>query len=99
MSELLTRYEETTKPRPATAKQIPAVTTDFFDQTGEFQTEFSTFRKKLDPTNYTSHAMEYYYTQRKNVVIPTNFVPTESGIDLGRWAPNKIYYQVGQGTT
>jgi hypothetical protein len=97
MSELLKRYEESNKPRPAKAKEIPEVKTDFFDTNAQYTEGFTTFEKKGNPTRFNTTALDHYNTERKEVVIPSNFTPTEQGIDLGRWSPEKPYHQTGQG--
>lgn len=98
MSDLLKRYEETNKPRPAQARQIPELATDYFDRTGKFSEGFTTFERKGEPTNFKESALKHYNTERKEIVIPENFVPTEQGINLSRWSPENPYYHTGQGT-
>lgn len=97
MSELLKRFEETNKPRPAEARNIPALVTDMFDTTLQYAKGFSTFKKKGEPTEFTKTAIEYYNTEHKEIVIPENFVPTEQGITLSRWTPDNQYYTTGKG--
>ncbi len=97
MSELLKRFAETEKPRPAEARKIPTLATDFFDMNGTFSVGFTTFERKGNLTNFNDNAMAQYHAERKRIVIPDGFVPTETGITLSRWTPQNRYYQAGQG--
>lgn len=97
MSALLKRYQESEKARVKEARQIPTLTTDYFDITKKYQTGFTTFEQKGEPTNFTPTALKQYDVERTEIVIPTNFVPTELGIDLSRWTPETPYYTAGQG--
>lgn len=97
MSDLLNLYLKTTKARVKEARSIPALATDFFDTTDQFQDGFSTFEKKGDLTHFTLNALDQYNTERKEIVIPDSFVPIEEGVDLSRWTPVHPYYTTGQG--
>lgn len=95
MSDILNMYNNSTKPRPAEARNIPDVHVNFFDQNSEFQTNFTTF-EALRTTEYTNKALQYYNDERANMVTPESFIPTEIGINLGRWSPENGYYNPGQ---
>jgi hypothetical protein len=97
MSELLKRYEDSNKPRPSQAKQIPNLAVNMFDTTDKFQKGFVTFEKRGDPTKFTTVALDYFNTEYKEIIVPDNFVPTDEGITLSRWNPNNKYYNTGQG--
>lgn len=98
MSDLLKLYEKTNKLRPTQSKQIPELAVNMFDVTGQYQEGFTTFEKAGDPTNFTDKALKHYDTERSQIVIPTNFVPTEQGISLSRWNPDSPYFTTGQGS-
>lgn len=95
MSELLKRYEESQKPRVQDAKQIPALATNFFDQTSQFAEGFTPFMTK-GVSKLTERAMQYHNEELKGIIIPDGFQPTEAGITLNRWTPAKKYYNPGQ---
>jgi hypothetical protein len=90
--DMLTRYEQSQKPRPAEAKLIPGEATDFFDLNDQFQAGgFKIGEKPNDPTQFTDNALNYYTYEVNNIVLPDRFSPTEQGINLNRWTINKPY--------
>ena len=90
--DMLTRFLTSTKPRPAQAQQIPGINTNFFDVNGEFQPGgFKIGERQGNPTQFDDTAMQYYNVEVKNIVIPTNFSPTDQGINLNRWTPDNKY--------
>lgn len=90
--DMLTRFLNSTKPRVKQALQIPGLATDFFDVTGQFQPGgFKIGETSSSPTQFDDLALQYYNTEVKNIVIPTNFAPTDQGINLNRWTPDKKY--------
>jgi hypothetical protein len=96
MSEMVKRYEESSKPRPAQAKQIPGLAVNFVDQNNEYQEGFTTFQKKGDPTKWTGKALSYYDEERKNASYPEGFQPVEPGATPNQWGPEKKYFNPGQ---
>lgn len=96
MSDLLKRYEETKKPKTSEARKIPALVTDFFDRTLVWAKGFTTFEKKGNTTNFTDAALNNFDKQQAEIVLPTNFIPTEQGINLHRWSVVNSYYKPGQ---
>jgi len=97
MTDMLTRFLESKKPRPAEAQQIPNLAVNFFDQNNEFQDGFVTGEKQGDPTKFTAKAQDYYDTEVTQILIPAGFQPTEEGITLHRYGPTQKYYNPGQG--
>ena len=96
MSDMVKRYEESNKPRPALARQIPAIESNAIDINNEYQVQFKNFTKKGDPTTYTTKALEYYNNEKANIVVNASFQPVEPGVALSRWAPGNGYYKPGQ---
>jgi hypothetical protein len=95
MSDMVKRYEASTALRPAEAKKIPALATNYFDSMSEFAEGFTPFVKKGDPTKFSAKALEHYLDEVKTIIIPDGFTPTEQGIDLARWTRDKKYYNPG----
>lgn len=95
MSDMVTRYNASDKPRPAQAKQIPDLATNFFDQQSQFAEGFTTFEKKGEPTNFTERALKYYNEERRDIIIPDGYQPIEPGVPLNRWTPEKKYHVPG----
>jgi hypothetical protein len=95
MSEMEKRFLESTLPRPAEAKKIPELKTNFFDPTSEFADGFTTFEKQGNPTKFSEKALDYYKAEQKQILIPDGFTPTEEGISLNRWTRDKKYYNPG----
>lgn len=91
MSELLKRYEESKKPRPSEAKQIPSLAVNMFDITNQYQVGFTTLAKRGDSTKFTGEAMDYFKKERSEITPPDNFVPTEPDITLSRWSAENPY--------
>lgn len=90
--DMLTRFLTSTKPRPKQAQQIPGLQTDFFDVNGQFQPGgFRIGETSSSPTQFDNDALQYYNTEVKKIVIPTNFQPTDQGINLNRWTPDNQY--------
>ena len=80
------------KPRVAEARQIPSLKVHDFDLQNVYMAgEFATFRKRGDATDFTSNALNYYNSMRKNIVTPNGFNPTESDIPLDQWSPDNVY--------
>ena len=98
MSDMVKRYNESSKLRVVQARQIPDLAVNFIDQNSQFQTQFKTYMVKGDPTTYTPHAIEYYDDELATIVIPDGFQPTETGINLNRWTSKKKYYNPGAPT-
>lgn len=96
MSEMVKRYEESKKPRPSEAKQIPTLAVNFFDQMSEFQEGFIPLEKRGDPTKFSTKAQQYYNEEVKTILIPTSYVPVDPGIPLHRYTPETGYYTPGQ---
>lgn len=90
-TDMLTRYNESNKPRPSQAKQIPTLAVNFFDTTNQFQDGFTTFEKPNDPTKFTAKAMDYFTNEVATMVIPPTFVPLEQGVTLNRWSSKNKY--------
>jgi hypothetical protein len=95
MSEILDLYLNSSKPHVVEARQIPQLATDFFDITHKYQDGFVPFEKD-GSTEFTDAAFAQYDEERKHMLIPDGFVPTEQGIDLSRWTPADPYYKTGQ---
>jgi len=91
MSDMVKRYEESTKLRPQQAKQIPGLAVNFIDQNNEFQEGFTTGARPRDPTKFTPKALEWYYDEYNTIMIPDGFQPTEQDIPLNRWTPKTKY--------
>lgn len=96
MSQLVDIYNRSNKLRPVQAKQIPGQTVDYFDRQHEFQTGWTNFQKKGDPTSWLEKALQYYDDELNSMVVPESFVRHESGIPLNQWNPIKKYYEPGQ---
>lgn len=97
MSDILNLYNNSGKIRVVQSRAIPGNKVNYFDVNSDFQSQFETFQQ-LKHSSYTSRAMDYYTTERENIVIPESFVPTETGINLHRWVPGDGYYTPGQQT-
>ena len=95
MSAILDMYNTTTDPRPAAARVIPAQAVNFTDIPNTFEKGFSP-NMQIRKTNFTDKALNYLDEERKSIVIPDSFSPTEPGINLDRWNPNAPYYNPGQ---
>lgn len=96
MSDMVKRYNESNKPRPKEARQIPGLEVNFVDRQNQFQTEYKTFRKHGDPTAWTAGALDWYKNELNTIMIPDGFVPSEQGVTLNRWTVEKKYYNPGQ---
>lgn len=96
MSDMVKRLEDSNKPRPAEARKIPGLATNFFDQQSQFAEGYNTFEQKGDPTKFTDRALKFYNEERKDILIPDGFQPTEPGIALNRYTPEHRYYTPGQ---
>jgi hypothetical protein len=96
MSEMLDRYNKSTKLRPEQARQIPGLAVNFIDQTNEFQNGFTTKHIRGNPTTFTQKALDYYDDELKTMQVPLGFAPVEQGIQLNRWNPKTKYYTPGQ---
>ena len=96
MSEMLNRYNKSTKLRPAEARKIPGLAVNFVDQNNEFQVGFTTGHIRGTGTTFTDKALKYYNDEVKNMQVPAGFTPVEQGIPLNRWTPDKKYYTPGQ---
>ena len=88
---MLERYQESIKPHVAEARQIPKLATNFVDVQNEYQDGWTNFQKHGDPTSFTDKALTYYKQELKQIVIPSNFLPTEQGVGLNRWTPDTPY--------
>lgn len=95
MSDMITRYNASKKPRPAEAHKIPELAVNFIDIQNEFAEGFTTFQKKNDPTSFTAKAMDYYTTQTSHIVIPPGFHAVEQGAQFNQWNPTHTYYTPG----
>jgi len=92
--DMLTRFLNSTKPRAVAARQIPGQAVKFFDLNGQFQKGgFQLMETQKEPTQFTDNALGWYNTEIANIVIPDNFIPTDTGITLNRWT-NKTPYTV-----
>ena len=90
--DMVTRFLNSSKPRAKEAQQIPGLQTNFFDTTGQFQPGgFKIGETTSSPTQFDEAAMQYYNTEVNSIVIPANFSPTDQGITLNRWTPDKKY--------
>lgn len=96
MSDMLKRYDESSKPRPAQARQIPGLAVNFVDLNNEFQNGFTTFHGRGAPTVFTDKALNHYDEEVRQVVVPDGFSPVEQGAEFNRWGPTKKYYNPGQ---
>lgn len=96
MSEMVKRYEASSKPRPEQAKQIPGLAVNFVDINNEFQDGFTTFQKKGDPTSWKAKALGYFDEEVRQIQIPDGFQPVEQGAVFNQWGPTKKYYNPGQ---
>lgn len=95
MSDMVKRYEESQAQRVKEAKQIPGLATNFFDPTSQFAEGFTPNLQKGEE-KLSERAQEYYKEEVKGIIIPDGFQPTEQGIPLNRWTPDKKYYNPGQ---
>lgn len=99
MSQLVDLLNNSTKPRPTEARQIPNLAVNFIDVQNEFQTEFTTYRTAGGRTDYTAKALNYFTTELNTVVIPQSFVqqgdPSQT-IPLNRYNPTIKFYNPGQ---
>jgi hypothetical protein len=95
MSTMEERYKSSDRARVKEARNIPGPSVNFFDQNNEFQEEFVINEKPGDPTKFTDKAQKYFDNEVKTVSLPTNFQPTEQGVTLHRYTPEKGYYDPG----
>lgn len=95
MSDMVKRWEESSKPRVKEARQIPSLATNYFDPMSEFAEGFTPNVKKGQGL-FTETAQQHYNAEVKGIIIPDGFQPTEQGITLNRWTPEKKYYNPGQ---
>lgn len=95
MTDMATRYQQSTAPHVVASKQIPDNAVNFIDQQNTFQTEFTPNETRGNPTHFTDVAQNYYSNELKMILIPDNFQPTEPGVPLNRWTPTNKYYDPG----
>lgn len=95
MSDLLTRFQKSTAPRVAEARQIPGLAVNFIDIQNIFQTEFTTFRQQMAPTDFTKAALDYYKVERNTVPLPDGFKPLDPDTPFNQWSPDNGYYNPG----
>lgn len=95
MSQLLNIYNNSVKPRPSQARQIPGLETNVVDINNEFQVGFKNHMRRGLPTTFTSRALEYYDEELSSMVIPESFVPLDPSIPLNQWNPQNRYYIPG----
>lgn len=98
MSDILDLYNKSTKIHVQEARNIPKEEVNFIDQKNEFQTGWTNEQPPLT-TTFTDEALSYFDIEKKNLVIPTSFQPTEAGIALDRWSPDHGYYNPGSPQT
>lgn len=96
MSDMIKRYEESTKLRPQQAKQAGSAAVNFFDVNSEFAEGFTPKVVRGDPTKFTTKALEHYNTEVQTISTPESFIRLEQDVPLNRWTPNKKYYAPGQ---
>lgn len=99
MSNLLKRYEESTKLRVKDARAIPGQKVNFIDIQNIYQDQFKTFQRKGEPTTFTEKALEYYDEELGQMVLPEGFMRLENDIPLNRWNDKNKYYNPGQPQT
>lgn len=95
MSQLLDLFNSSTKPRPAASRLIPTQAVHFFDRTGDIQPGFVPF-EPLRKTEYTDKALQFYNTERADMVVPASFQPVSPGVPLDRFSPDAPYYKPGE---
>jgi hypothetical protein len=90
--DMLTRFINSAKPRPAAARQIPGQHVQFFDRNGQFQKGgFQLLETPKEPSQFTNAALNWFDTEYAHMVVPDNFIPTDIGINLQRWTSTTPY--------
>jgi len=90
--DMVTRYNQSDKPRVVQSHQIPGLAVKYFDVNGKFMAGgFKEFETQNEPSQFTPNALNYYDTELKQMVTPQSFVPLENGITLNRWTPDNKY--------
>ena len=95
MSAMEDRYNNSQSPRVTEARQIPKLAVDFIDVQDEWQKGWTNGQQRGDPTTFTTKALDYYNTERKNISTPDGFQPTEQGVQLSRYSPENKYFVPG----
>jgi hypothetical protein len=94
--DLVTRFLQSKDPRPVESQQIPQLAVNMFDVTNTYQDGFTVGERPNDPTKFTSLAQKYYDTEVKQIVLNASFQPTEQGIPLHEYTPEKPYTTPGE---